>query len=504
MCINKRFIPHPSQRSVSHGTYVSCGTCPACLAEKANKRASLIRFTAPVNHTCYFVTLTYSNQFLPFIDISELYDRFSEYQGLVKQGFDPEQEDCVPRLVVPIYRHSYFTYGRGNKVLHTSKKCIGAFVHEDFSFDAEDFSTEIGNLCHPLAGSSGIDMSNCVSVAFDDDKVHFINRVRKRVFEALGEYDRDLKYFYAPEYGPTTCRFHVHFVLWIDNRLDPSQVSDIVKNSWDFMDYDTDAAKDFCQVAVNPAQYVSQYVNCSSIVSPLLTAIAPLRSSHSVGMGFDSPFLTLDYVHPYKEKFNLYFFKQVTGSDGTVKSYFNFVPKRFSYRFFPRCKSFSLLSEDSLIDCYLHVIRCREPHHVAGKFRDTQPLYSLGAVTVFGNLVLVTLDEYLAFRRRLFRSFTLYRKHLPNTTLVEYFRAIYRYYKSYSLFQYKMQFDKFVGNDVLDFDNLDWPIHTVLPPQTVRYSCNNNPLNFVYTDKLTKQFNDNIKQRKLNYFPSNL
>lgn len=59
-------------RSGAHGTYVPCGTCPSCLAAKANKRASLIRSTNPEGTTCYFVTLTYSNDFLPYVDLNEL------------------------------------------------------------------------------------------------------------------------------------------------------------------------------------------------------------------------------------------------------------------------------------------------------------------------------------------------------------------------------------------------------------------------------------------------
>lgn len=481
-------------RSGAHGTFVPCGTCSACKAEKANRRASLIRSTNPPDTVCYFVNLTYSNEFLPYVNI---FDVEHEYNRYIDYSYS--HEDASP-FVVPVYRNSYYTFGHGSSIKHEGKKQIGYIVRDVLKTTPDEFSEEIGCLMPVVSGKSGFDMSDCISVCFNDDKDRFFNRLRKRIFQHLGTYDT-LKYFYCPEYGPTTCRFHIHLLIWVDNRIDYSTFKQICKDCWPYMDYNLPKNRDFCQVAINPSDYVSQYVNCSAEVSPFLLDFAPLRSSHSVGIGFDSPELQLESVTPSDYYFNFDYIKEFIDSSGAVKSYHFTLPPRVGYRYFPRCKGFSRLNLPKMLALYERVFYMPVLTLNCGyrsSLHKTEDLFYMPGTDVFGQTITVTQSEYRTFRNRLIKGYLRFRELRP-CSLENYFRQIFSYYSKFSIFRYKLQFTHPDYHGFSDFDNMDEDISTIVPDGQMIYSCNKNPINIEYTKDLTDKFNRNIKQRKLNY-----
>lgn len=477
-------------RSPAHGTYVNCGHCPACLSEKANRRSSLISATHPDNTICYFVTLTYSNDFLPYVKIDDLYDAYYLYS---------QSRLCDDSLghspfICPVYRNAFITYGHGSSITHREVKEVGFLVRDDLKISDTDFSNEIGSLMFPISGHSGIDMDGCISVAFHEDKDLFINRLRKRVYQRLGTY-KNLKYYYAPEYGPTTARYHLHFLIWCDERISLDEFKFMVQQSWPYMDYKTQ--RDYCQVAINASSYLSQYVNCSSEISPLLLDIAPLRSSHSLGIGFDNDNFKLENVCVSENEFKFDFTTSYLGKDGNVRTYHSYIPPRVSYRYFPKIKGFSRLSEEKLVSLYTHIFYIPLPKCIIG-YRGEEELYQLSVLDVFNLPISVTLKEYRTFRTRLIKSYLFYRKLRP-CSLENFFRVIYRFYSKYALFRYYMQFNSPESQGVMEFLNLDDDVQTIFPPDFPNYySCNNNPLEVQRTKDLADKFNRNIKQRKLN------
>lgn len=75
MCINTKFIRNPYTRDTLR---VNCGKCPACLQQKASYRANRIRNNSRVGDITLFVTLTYKNEFIPYILEKDLADGVCE------------------------------------------------------------------------------------------------------------------------------------------------------------------------------------------------------------------------------------------------------------------------------------------------------------------------------------------------------------------------------------------------------------------------------------------
>lgn len=72
MCVQQSWIRNKYN---GHHYFVKCGHCPACLQEKAIRRANRIRKQQNKEglpkYDCLFVTLTYRNEFIPYILLSE-------------------------------------------------------------------------------------------------------------------------------------------------------------------------------------------------------------------------------------------------------------------------------------------------------------------------------------------------------------------------------------------------------------------------------------------------
>ena len=69
MCINSRYIWNPYSRS---SVLVKCGKCDACLQEKAQQRTRRIRNNIRQGEIVLFVTLTYANDYIPYITKTDL------------------------------------------------------------------------------------------------------------------------------------------------------------------------------------------------------------------------------------------------------------------------------------------------------------------------------------------------------------------------------------------------------------------------------------------------
>lgn len=72
MCVNCRNIKN---KYTGKQLFVSCGKCEACQEAKALARTCRIRNTYDGRNIALFVTLTYRNEFIPYIRRSELVDQ---------------------------------------------------------------------------------------------------------------------------------------------------------------------------------------------------------------------------------------------------------------------------------------------------------------------------------------------------------------------------------------------------------------------------------------------
>ncbi len=450
--------------------------------DKANKRASIIRSTLPEDSTCYFVTLSYRNEFVPYVTLAQIAQAMRELRW------------CKSTQIA-IRRDYDFTSGHGSRILREGPFEVG---YIDVEQPVKELLTDqsFQSLSAIQRGKYHYDTSYKVSVAFNRDNVLFINRLRKKLHQFTGSYNT-IKYFYAPEYGPTTSRFHIHLLIWCTSEVPIGVFKNAVVDCWPYAD--PVRTYENCQVARCAASYVSEYVNCSADVSPLLLALAPLRPSRSLGLGFDLPEYSLRAINPAPNKFNFDFDKQFISKDGMARVYHMQIPSRVAYAYFPKCKGFSRLSSDAVVSLYSTIQQMPELRCKVG-YRGLDDLYQLPVRDIYGGSIAVTQSEYKYFRNRLLRCTRRYTT-LFNCSPQDYFKQIYEFYSRFALRRYYLQMTHPDYHGFMDFDNMDSLLPTVVPLNQLIYDCNSNPVNISVTKELVEKFNSRIKQRKLNYIP---
>ena len=72
MCTNSRFIWNPYARKK---ILVKCGKCDACKQEKALARSTRIRNNVTSGTIALFITLTYTNDYVPYVKKSDLFSK---------------------------------------------------------------------------------------------------------------------------------------------------------------------------------------------------------------------------------------------------------------------------------------------------------------------------------------------------------------------------------------------------------------------------------------------
>lgn len=199
--------------------WVNCGHCAACRQASASRRARRIRYHRPKDTTCYFVTLTYDTDSVPYILKSEVED-------VVKQS--PSQ-----RRFFNVYRDSYLNRSRSRKIPSSSPTLIDKI---EFNSNApasnvptRDFTTVVIN------SKTRTHDPNKVSVCYPADRTNFLKRFRTNLYRSYGK-NVPLSYYYAPEYGPTDGRFHMHLLLWLPNYVTYWDVRYHVDKAWPFAD----------------------------------------------------------------------------------------------------------------------------------------------------------------------------------------------------------------------------------------------------------------------------
>lgn len=468
-------------RSASHGTYVPCGHCKACRAAKANKRISVISSTHPDGMTCYFVTLTYSNQFVPYVRQSDVAACVRDIAKLRKFGIQKSSAQ------IPIYRDAFVRYHTRNSTYSVVRKRTFLGVN-DVSITLDyDVDAEFAKLAD-IRSKSGYYTANKIGVIFHDDKTKFINRLRKALYKECGEYS-NLKYYYAPEYGPTTQRPHVHLLLWVPSSIPVSKFKAMCSSAWPYAV--KNRTEDYVQVAINAASYVSKYVNCSADVSLLLLDISPLRPSRSVQIGFDDVNFTLPSIVRSEREFSFIFHKTIVDKNGVPRQYNYSLPSYVKYKYFPKCKGYSRLSLGALRSLYRTFKDHNAPSLAVGYIGD-DTLYQLPCRDVFGQSITITRSEFNTFSNRVNRAYALFNSHF-NVSFDTYVQVLFEFYKKLDLYNYVTQHVD--SSECYDFFNLD-SFPDRVPCDAL--DCNSLPNEILRTDTLIKQYDENIKQRKLN------
>lgn len=327
MCTNLKRVYN---KYVNKYLLVNCGKCEACQQEKASRRANRIRSSLSPGEICLFVTLTYHNDFVPYISTRGL---------LLGENYD-----------VPIMRRS------GGRYIRVSKKnqpYLTAFCHDygtrqidvipRFTLKRQDFSKKNSNSLRHLNGMT----DDKIGVCYYPDVQNFMKRLRinlKRQFD----FNEKFKTYCCSEYGSKTHRPHFHLLLFIPREQEAAFRRAIVK-SWPYADYAR--TTDYIEVARDCASYVSSYVNGNHLLPDVLsTSVTCQKHSYSQGFGCSIQDFMLSNVLQSYERGAMSFNREIV-----IEGIHSFVrvpiPSYVISRYFPRFHGDLRLSSAQIGDC---------------------------------------------------------------------------------------------------------------------------------------------------------
>lgn len=213
---------------------VPCRKCPACIERQRHTIVSRLETLRANSASCFFVTLTYNDFYLP----------------LAK--FDAKCEHCsVTRF----------------DLLHRRK-----FV-EDYDLSVYNEAVDRLLLRHGGFTSRGRHYgSHLFGVLVKSDLQKFFKRFRKS-FHALLSSDFDFKYFAVGEYGVESFRPHFHAIVYCNRPLSGGLLRDLVRMSWRYGRIDVQ------KVRSSASSYCASYINAASRVPAFLRAkqFAPFK-----------------------------------------------------------------------------------------------------------------------------------------------------------------------------------------------------------------------------------
>lgn len=500
MCVNKVYV-RDYLRASRVGNYFACGRCPACLQSRADRRSRRIRYHTPQGFTSYFVTLTYSNKFVPYARKSDMLKQNETFFR-----FDLKKKTC-DLLRVPIYRdYDFRYYGKKKFIKRNSDPVVGYSKYVKDPYNVSDMSGITYTHNNKVVSRD----SDKISVSFTPDSQNFFKRLRKNLSLAFGK-TIPISYYSAPEYGPTNQRFHLHFLIWFPSCFSEWQVRSFCSKAWPYSD--RNKSSKFCEVARNPASYLASYVNCSSNVSLCLQKSFPLRPSHSLDFGISSDVFSFQNVFKtWREKKEFGFELSYIGSDGrSVQTYVSY-PQYITSRYFPKFKGFSRLNRDKIVNALSSPSKffalSSTPSRYTENSEDVYPLLMYDSwnpcFEFTGKLANYTI-------LRINRAYDLYFRPLGYTRF-DFANFVVDFWDDYNNFlYYKSQQNVNPYLNLQAFYNLSMVESSAIANESITSLLNSvdsfpenffDPNSFVQeiseNIRLTNKYNKNIKQRKLN------
>lgn len=497
MCFNSQTIKVPN----SHRTIkVPCGHCSACLGVKASRRAKRIRAHHPAGFTCWFVLLSYSNDFIPYI-------RKSDFIGLLSSV-----KPNIDTYNLPIYRNKSVRLYNGNSIVKDEVNCIGTIELDKeylngLSNDLINKQLVGYNRFHDRSFKSHPHYNN-VSVNHYDDVKNFFKRLRdyfKRYFGC----NLPMSYYSTNEYGPTTSRCHYHIALWLPSFVSSDEVYEYVSKAWPFCDWS--ATSTYIEPAKNVSDYIASYINCDSSVSRILREISPCSFSHSLCFGFDNPNYSFQSVHDILSShmgcsFVEYQYRKGQGIVPVIVSH----PKYVIYRYFPKIKGFGRLDDVTAINLiydpqkYLKLFKGR----VLDYNNNDEPVFASNLVDVHGNAVCFTENELKYMISNIDSRYKRYWSHLSRLDYAYKSVSLLRSYNashyirnsltSTSLLDTLYLYDNISERSKLTLDLCNVDVNAYGLTDSSLLDSDYFPASRCSNDWYSNKFFHNIKYRKLN------
>lgn len=224
-CFNPRKIVNPY---TGQSMTVPCGHCRACALQRSNHLSLWCDLESQSHKYCMFVTLTYSNRFIPRCQILDSTERPFGHDLVTSDG----------------------------EILGTcdiAQSEIDKFLEKVYLFGSVPYLRK-------------------------EDLQKFLKRFRYYVSKTS---KAKVRYFACGEYGPLHFRPHYHLLLWFDDDAILQVCEQAVLQAWPFGRVDVQLSRGSC------SNYVAGYVNSSCALPKVLTAraVRPFVT-HSSRLGY--------------------------------------------------------------------------------------------------------------------------------------------------------------------------------------------------------------------------
>lgn len=302
--------------------YTPCGHCYSCLKNKSNRDTALAMNIASNFKYCYFVWLSYEDQYLPYIElksIDSLDDTRSNYLF----------SSINRSLRIPV------SNGKDRIIEDPSFE----FTHSMTSFEYRDIIVKSHGrydfLRKCVVYPSFEDCDNRIPYCNTSDCQKFLKRLR---FHSKNKYNEEIRFYGVSEYGPRTYRPHWHLLLFFNSDELTSVIQRLVSESWSY-------GRTTCELSRGgSSSYVASYVNSSVCLPSLYLEHKEIRarSLHSKGYGSNHVFPTQATIHELEKMSSILLNGESLSINGKIKQIYPL--RSYKHTVFPRfsnlvCKS---------------------------------------------------------------------------------------------------------------------------------------------------------------------
>ena len=377
---------------------VSCRNCETCVVESSQRVSFRIMNHvdfAPTGLITYFITLTYSDEFIPNVRPSECLNGLPNiYRG---NSFE----------VLPIQT-------KDPRKLKYSDESVDKYINDKRVFRLPSFEED------------------AVGVIYFRDFQLFMKRLKK--YFNVRNIRPNFSHFVSSEYGETTYRPHFH--LLITCNLSYEVLKTAIMQTWTYCDYSKISPKWF-QVSFKTASYLGSYI-CDGYNLPPFYKIPVWRQkkSHSNHYGFNNPAFSLPSFFDTASKGSCTYHESYVDRSGNRHEIDVPFPDYVRNRFFPSFKGFTRLGVHEFL--YLG-------EKFTGEFVDTsQTPYQLPLGLTQSNLCLYSIYQKLGFTsdddiqmaRQAYLRMLNFSREL-NVSLTKYLITAWRY--NIILFSYRLR-----------------------------------------------------------------
>lgn len=287
---------------------VSCGKCIQCKTARRRKTELLLSLETQAHKYCELINLTYSDDFIPWVDLSAIDGRYfavsSELDSFLrcqhpinfgkrtKQMYNPRTHKYY-RVIDKDFVKQRYTSAFGELERYMS---FDTFDVTQFYLDLETYNKRIDEYYqkYPWRSRGVSREKNHVAILWNEDLQRYLDRLKKWIVRKFGV---KVRYFAVGEYGSNSLRPHWHLVLFHDSlqlrnafqhvwvypnstESNPREIAVALRDAslWTFGDCTTTTTDGFA------SSYLSGYLNQSSSLPRLLETF-PQKTFKSFFLG---------------------------------------------------------------------------------------------------------------------------------------------------------------------------------------------------------------------------